>query len=133
MKRKLLLCVAVCASISVFPQNSKMKPSPSGKENLKPLLKSEVNENPVSPVNTVTKNKVSTVNPAPQNNSASKTSAVNTWSNISTSMNIYGVLISYCKPLQYNDELNAVSFIHRKPGTAINGTNRCTGNRIIYC
>jgi len=34
-------------------------------------------------------------------------------------MNIYGVVISYCKPLQWNDELNAVSFIHRKSPTYV--------------
>ena len=47
---------------------------------------------------------------------ANKTS-VNTWQKISASMNIYGMTLSYCKPLQWNDELNAVSFIHRKSPT----------------
>ena len=32
-------------------------------------------------------------------------------------MNIYGMVIPYSKPLQWNDELNAVSFIHRKSPT----------------
>lgn len=64
------------------------------------------------------------------------------WKKISGSMNIYGVLEISGKPLQYNDELNAVSFIHRKsqsyvpspaftPSTAASGaivamvTNNC--------
>lgn len=36
------------------------------------------------------------------------------WSNFSSSSNIYGVVLSNNKPLQYNPELNVVSFIQRK-------------------
>jgi hypothetical protein len=39
------------------------------------------------------------------------------WNPISGSMNVYGVLVSSSKPLQYNNELGAVSFIHRKSPT----------------
>jgi hypothetical protein len=35
------------------------------------------------------------------------------WKTIASSMNIYGVLVSQSRPLNYNDNLNAVSFIHR--------------------
>jgi len=61
-----------------------------------PLTKRDVKRSSVFPVN--------------------KTSA-NTWQKISASMNIYGMILSYCKPLQWNDELDAVSFIHRKSPT----------------
>lgn len=47
---------------------------------------------------------------------ASKTS-VNTWQKISGSMSVFGMTFSYCKPLQWNDELNAVSFIHKQSPT----------------
>ncbi|MBI2722330.1 MAG: hypothetical protein HYX39_09165 [Bacteroidetes bacterium] len=39
------------------------------------------------------------------------------WNNFTSSTNIYGVLIDGQKPLQYNPDLNAVSFIHRKSPT----------------
>jgi hypothetical protein len=45
------------------------------------------------------------------------TQTVNTWNNFTSSMNIYGTTISFSKPLQWNDELNAVTFIHRKSPT----------------
>lgn len=41
-------------------------------------------------------------------------SVTTNWQPISTSINIYGVLIDGEKPLQYNPNVNAVSFIHRK-------------------
>ncbi len=46
--------------------------------------------------------------------SGSKLSSTTTWHSFTSSMNIYGVLYSYCKPLQWNDDLDAVTFIHRK-------------------
>jgi len=39
------------------------------------------------------------------------------WRSFTGSINAYGVLYSSSKPLQYNDELNTVSFIHRKSNT----------------
>jgi hypothetical protein len=50
-------------------------------------------------------------------NRAKKSSGPNDWQAISKSMNIYGVLYADQKAVQYNDELNAVSFIHRKSPT----------------
>lgn len=47
-----------------------------------------------------------------------KSNAVN-WVVIGGSSNVYGVLESDAKPLQYNDELNAISFIHRKSSTYV--------------
>lgn len=116
MKRKLLLSAALIATLSVFPQNSKTKPSNSGKVDVKSLIRYDVNENGTSTPNPVSNQPVK-AQIAPS--SSAKTSAVNTWTNFSSSSNIYGVLISYCKPLQYNDELNAVSFIHRKPASYV--------------
>lgn len=39
------------------------------------------------------------------------------WAKFTGSMNIYGVTVSEANPLQYNDELNAVTFVHRKSAT----------------
>lgn len=45
---------------------------------------------------------------------AMKNSSAITWQSFTSSMNIYGSGNSYVKPLQWNDDLNAVTFIHRK-------------------
>lgn len=45
---------------------------------------------------------------------AQQKSAATTWQAFSASMNAYGMLVSHSKPLQYNKDLNAVTFIHRK-------------------
>jgi hypothetical protein len=39
--------------------------------------------------------------------------SVSSFTSFSSSFNIYGVLSSYSKPLHYNDNINAVSFIQR--------------------
>lgn len=39
------------------------------------------------------------------------------WTGFTGSMNMFGVLLSETKPLQYDDELNAVTFVHRKSNT----------------
>ncbi|MBL7902600.1 MAG: T9SS type A sorting domain-containing protein [Bacteroidia bacterium] len=109
MKRELLLTSALCAALSVFPQNTRVKPQATGKENTRQLLEIKMDEGtPAQSTQTQAK-------PQANTNSAAKTALINGWSNFSTSPNIYGVLISYCKPLHYNNELGAVSFIHRKP------------------
>ncbi|PBQ31644.1 hypothetical protein CNR22_07640 [Sphingobacteriaceae bacterium] len=48
-----------------------------------------------------------------------KNSSAIVWNSFTSSMNIYGSSNSYVKPLQWNDELNAVTFIHRKSRTYV--------------
>ncbi|HQQ94701.1 MAG TPA: T9SS type A sorting domain-containing protein [Bacteroidia bacterium] len=110
MKRQLFLTAALCTSICAFPQSGKMKPESSGKENTRPLMKLQMNEPAAT---AASQNGQSGANN--QTTQSAKTSTFNNWVNFSTSPNIYGVLISYCNPLGYNNELNAVSFVHRKP------------------
>lgn len=53
--------------------------------------------------------------------------AVN-WTRFTGSMNMYGVMLPETKPLQYDDELNAVTFVHRKSPTYVpNPTPTSTG------
>ncbi len=63
-------------------------------------------------------NATNPVMPPVEENSTERTantSAVyTTWSKFTGSMNIYGMTISEARPLQYDDELNAVTFVHRK-------------------
>lgn len=55
------------------------------------------------------------------------TSNVTSFTGFSTSYNIYGVTSSYAKPLQYNDNINTVSFIQRKSASYIGSPNDNTG------
>jgi len=112
MKKQLLLGSALLAVISAFPQTAKLKLSRSGLENTKLMAKLKFSEEPVNsktPAQQIV---------APETGSGSaKTSAINTWQKISGSMNILNSVIPYENPLQYNDQLNTVSFIHRKSAT----------------
>ena len=113
MKKHVLIGSVLLAAMSTYSQNSN-KLKPTGLINTKILAQTKfgvesqpsLNASPVKPT-------------ALNSNSGSKslnTSAIN-WQVISSSMNIYGVIIPYVKPLQWNDELNAVSFVHRKSPT----------------
>jgi hypothetical protein len=107
MKKHVLLGSVLLAAISAFSQSSKV--IQTGMINTKMLAEIKFgpeNPNPVANTNPVQPTSTPT-------HSGSKTSSI-TWQNLSSSMNIYGVIISYCKPLQWNDELDAVSFVHRK-------------------
>ncbi|WP_317898755.1 T9SS type A sorting domain-containing protein [Aurantibacillus circumpalustris] len=106
MKKHVLLGSVLLAAISAFSQS---KVTRTGIMNIKELANIKYGVESVNPVmNTTPVKPVST----PVRTGA-KTSSI-TWQNFTGSMNIYGVIISYCKPLQWNDELDAVSFVHRK-------------------
>ncbi len=125
MKKQLLLGSALLAAISAFPQQGKLKPQVSVENTaqyiarkfemqMRAVEQGERTSNttrPIGPVN----------NPNSSANRSAKSSAIVpiTWNPFTASMNIYGSLVSNSKPLQYNDNLNAVSFIHRKSPTYI--------------
>ncbi|MBL7909567.1 MAG: T9SS type A sorting domain-containing protein [Bacteroidia bacterium] len=109
MKKQLLLGSALLAVISAFPQNGKLRPKPSGIQNTQLIAELKFAEETTS-----SRSAMPQITEAPvEATSASKTSAINTWAKISGSGNILNSTISYGNPLQYNDELNTVSFIHR--------------------
>lgn len=56
-------------------------------------------------------------NSGPSERPSSTSNFVSTWNPFTGSMNAYGVIVSSSKPLQYNEDLCAVSFIHRKSNT----------------
>jgi len=130
MKTKLYFSAAFLLSLSLYPQGPNVKPVPSGKVDLKPLLKVESNENCGTATKAVSPNSINYLNPAPPSQSNAKTSAVNSWTNITTSPSPYGSLISFCKPLHYNDELNAVCFIHRRPNTYVTSPPSGTSQQV---
>lgn len=120
MKKQLLLGTALLAAISAFPQSSDSKGGSSlvkraGVLSSKYLMVSN-NRNPVENTPGIS-NIVKPV--GPQNQFQRSTTSSATWFPLSGSMNIYGVLVGASKPLQYNDDLDAVSFVHRKSFTYV--------------
>lgn len=112
MKKQLLLGASLLITIA---SNSQTKFQPTGKIDFaEKMLKKEqflMRAEPISPQNAV-------ITPSNDESSASQSAntsqPINTWGVIGGSRNIYGLLVSQQRPLQYNDNLNAVSFIHRK-------------------
>lgn len=119
MKKQLLLGSALLAAISAFPQSGRVKPQPIGTADMAARFahKYELINNPdekiVDPSKIV--KPIGPMHPVQQNRS----SAATTWQALSGSMNIYGMLVSTSKPLQYHSGLNAVSFVHRKSFTYV--------------
>jgi hypothetical protein len=115
MKKQLLLGSALLAAISAFPQNGRIKQKPVGIENIAKQIAAkfaiDVDDaapaklsQPIGPVQ----------NTFPAESAASMPPSTINWKLLTGSMNIYGMLVSQTRPLQYNDNVNAVSFIHRK-------------------
>ena len=125
MKKQVLLGSVLLAAISTFSQTGRIKPSPTSLVDTKVIAKAKfASEETLSKAPTA--NTISD-NSALPSNSGSKTTVANTWNNFTASMNIYGVVISYGKPLQWNDELNAITFVHRKsPTYSVNGSSSQT-------
>jgi len=112
MKKELLIGTALLLVISAFSQTSGRQ-RPAGLMNTRILA-----DRKFAMESTATDKEIKALKPiAFPARKGAKTSSAITWQSISSSMNIYGVIISYCKPLQWNDELNAVTFIHRKSPT----------------
>lgn len=109
MKKQLLIGTVLLATISAYSQSGKIKPSGGQLVNMKEVAKNKF-EHPNEGQST-------NAMPGAGAESESKEAITNTWNNFTASMNIYGVSISFTKPLQWNDDLNAVSFIHRKSPT----------------
>jgi hypothetical protein len=123
MKKQLLIGSVLLASMSTYSQSNQAKPVPSGVINIAEKLaqKYAVLNNPTestaakannSPAPAVEVN----IPESPAGLSAVAAPTVQ-WNAIGGSMNIYGMLVSLSKPLNYDARLNAISFIHRKGTT----------------
>ena len=119
MKKQLLLGSALLAVIAAYPQNGKTKPKSMGLENTQLIAELKFGDETIVSDKKNSVKAVHTVANTEETNNSSKASAINTWQNISGSMNVLNSVISYCNPLQYDDELNAVSFIHRKSASYV--------------
>lgn len=105
MKKEIIFSLTVLLSSVFFSQNNIYSPADSVMTRNKSLTREHVVDVDFSLSKPITEKSVL--------GAANKTNAI-TWTNFSNSENIFGVLISSSKPLQYNDELNTVSFIQRR-------------------
>lgn len=121
MKKQLLLGSALLAAISVYPQTAKTRPT-----NAKPVNMAEkiAQKFAASVKDSENENAVSTQVSQPSEQtyaeglkSSATSSFATTWNSFTGSMNIYGSIIGSSSPLNYNEDLNAVSFVHRKSAT----------------
>lgn len=117
MKKQILLGSLLFSVISGFSQNPKSKPKSIGLLDTRILAESKFGSNQTQTYKV--KENLAPVSAPDQKkyDNAKISSGANTWNIFTASMNIYGSSISHCKPLQWNDELNAVTFIHRKSPT----------------
>ncbi len=111
MKKQLLLGSALLAAISVYPQ---LKQKPVSVGNIASQIAAKFAVEPANAVTTLKQVIGPDLNPTESERSTSMPPSTINWNLLSGSMNIYGMLLSESHPLQYNNELNAVSYVQRK-------------------
>lgn len=111
MKKQILIGWALFSVMTVLSQSG--RPKPSGLINYRALSETKFGAFE-SNSSVSTSSSVRNVETPVLQSVLARTSSGNSWNNFTSSMNIYGVSISFCKPLQWNDELDAISFVHRK-------------------
>jgi len=121
MKKHLLLGTALFAAVSAFPQQAIQKQQATAADRASILAEKFARANnpyePAAQAETKVNNTTDPVYGPEMNPSATSRAAITiapAWKKISASSNIYGMLVNNTKPLMYNDELNAVSLVHRK-------------------
>ncbi|MBA3662939.1 MAG: T9SS type A sorting domain-containing protein [Bacteroidetes bacterium] len=115
MKKQLLLGSALLAALIAFPQSGRVRPAgtvnlPAEKIASKFAVANEPEQQPKLNIAPVQEN----TTPMENGKSSSVQSTNIGWKQLCGSMNTYGMLVNTTRPLQYNDNVNAVSFIHRK-------------------
>lgn len=125
MKKQLLFGLALVTVVNAFPQSP-----PNKKQRYQPVENIAL----MTAKRFASLNRVETSEQSPvsgqvipqqeqpatglKTSNTSSVGAVN-WNNFTGSMNMYGVLTTESKPLQFDDELNAVTFVHRKSATYV--------------
>jgi hypothetical protein len=124
MKKHLLAAVGLLSFTVALSQSSVKSIKASGIENSAQKIVEKFTRINQARENVSSSKENAQIADAPQEDTSpvnSRGNSVNTfttgWRSFTGSMNAYGVLNSSQKPLQYNDELNTVSFIHRKSAT----------------
>ncbi len=121
MKKHLLLGSALVAAISAFPQAASLRqrqtPVMSMTERMaqKFVIMNNMEDRAQAPVS----GQVISQEQSPVTSMRTSSVGAVNWNAFTGSMNMFGVLVSTSKPLQYDDELNAVTFVHRKSNTYV--------------
>jgi hypothetical protein len=123
MKKHLLLGSALLAVASAFPQAASNKKRLTPIENISVIMSQRFASSTRVETSDQTSVSGQVINQVEAPATAMRTSntssiAVN-WNSFTGSMNMFGVLLPESKPLQYDDELNAVTFVHRKSATYV--------------
>lgn len=126
MKKQLLIGSALLAAVTVYSQSGR-KTSPAGITNMSEklaqrfaVLNNPTESNPTMGAKTgpaQLDNGVEVTSAADVNNLSAVAAPTVQWRAIGGTMNIFGMLVSASKPLQYNWKLNAVSIVTRKGST----------------
>ncbi len=122
MQKKLLIGVALSLTLCGLAQTVIVKPQPSGKINMAEKIALKFRAEPIESglsAKPAQQGNTALIGPVEQTQEASVTnppSSIN-WKLLCGSSNVYGQLVSHSRPLQYNPNVNAVSFIHRKSET----------------
>jgi hypothetical protein len=120
MKKHILLVLALSTTIIALPQSGNKPVRTFGIENTAEKTAKRFasinNAVEVKPNSNSIAQTVITVEEEPEQSfkTSNTSTLVSTWKTVSGSMNVYGVVVENSKPLQYNEDLNAVSFVHRK-------------------
>jgi hypothetical protein len=133
MKKHLLLGSALLAAISAFPQTASFVNRSPRSFNMADKIARKfamINAMENAPASSGSASSSGATTPAlpPSEGERSSQLVFSTWSKFTGSMNIYGMLVSNSRPLQYHDNLNAVTFVHRKSNSyAASPTPATTG------
>lgn len=134
MKKQLLFGSALLAAVTAYSQNTGGKAKPSGVTNMAQKLAAKYSASAIEPqgatkLNIPASTEVSSANTTAKETEVSNTTATSiSWKAIAGSMNVYGQLVSQTRPLQYNDNVNAVSYVHRKSATYTGSPASNSGN-----
>ena len=118
MKKQLLFTSLFFSGLCVFSQNGNIKPQPSGKFNMAKKIALKFDVSPAPLANGI-KQSASKVSSTINSDVPAQALVLNpptsiSWQLLCGSSNCYGQLESHARPLQYNPNVNAVSYIHRK-------------------
>ncbi len=119
MKKQLLVGSALLAAVGAFSQNGRVKPKIASIGSMGQKIAATFAVEPQGSTGVALKQAMGPIqnpNEAQESNAALPPSTIN-WKLLCGVSNIYGLLVSQSRPLQYNDNVNAVSFVHRRSAT----------------
>ncbi|MBL7909566.1 MAG: T9SS type A sorting domain-containing protein [Bacteroidia bacterium] len=118
MKKQLLIGTALLAAVSAYPQNGRIRQKPTAIANMAQNVADKFMNDPIRVSSPATNKGVETLQDQTSKTSEESSIAMPpstiSWKLLCGSMNIAGMLVTQSRPLQYNNNVNSVSFVHRK-------------------